>query len=268
MTRQSPASIRRLLEKHGFLPRRGYGQHFLADANLVDKVVAVAEVEAGDRVVEVGAGTGALSAALAEAGASVVAYEVDERLRPILAETLAESGVEVRFADVMTVDLTDELTGEPWKLVSNLPYNVGTPLLMDVLLGVPAITIAVVMVQREVADRLVAEPGGHAYGLPSVVVGLTATVTDRFGVPPQVFVPSPPVESSVVRLDRVPAPPHLDEAVGLARRAFGRRRKMIRRSLPDVAPEQFAAAGIEPTARPEELAPVRFVDLARVLSDG
>jgi 16S rRNA (adenine1518-N6/adenine1519-N6)-dimethyltransferase len=269
VTRQSRTQIVGLLDRHGLSPRKALGQHFLADPNLVDKVVSLAEVGPGDAVVEVGAGTGALTGALAATGARVMAFEVDQRLGPVLAETLAGSEVDLRLDDVMAVDLPAELTGGDWKLVANLPYNVGTPLLMDVLLEVPAVVMMVVMVQREVADRLVAGPGCGAYGLPSVIVGLTATVVDRFGVPPQVFVPAPGVASAVVRLDRAPAPALLGEAVALARTAFGQRRKMLRRSLGStVTPDQLHAAGIDPADRPEDLAPHRYVELARVVAAG
>lgn len=260
MTRQSPTVINDLLERHRVGPRKAYGQHFLADANLIDKVVGLAEVGPGARVLEVGAGTGALTVALAETGAEVIAYEVDERLRPVLAETAA--GVDIRFADIMTVDLGAELRGNGWKLVANLPYNVGTPLLLDILLHVQAVTTMVVMVQREVGDRLAAEPGGSEYGLPSVVVGLTADVVERFHVPPQVFVPPPRVASTVMRIDRKPAPPGTAAAVAVARVAFGQRRKMLRRSLASMSPDVFERAGIDPTRRPEELSPHDFLVLA------
>lgn len=258
-----------LLSRHGLRPRKAYGQHFLADPNIIDKVVALAGVRPGDRVVEVGAGTGALTAALVRVGARVVAYEIDERLRPVLEEALAGLDVDLRFTDVMAVDLATELEGGPWKLVANLPYNVGTPLTLDVLRRVPAVESLVVMMQKEVADRLVARPGSAAYGLPSVVVSLTADVDGRFGVPPQVFVPAPRVESIVLRLDRKPAPPDLEEGLELARMAFGQRRKMLRSSLSKrFSPAALARTGIEPSARPEQLEPVQFLALARGIGDG
>lgn len=264
---QTRRQVRALLERHDLRPRKHLGQHFLADPNIVDKIVRVAGVGPGDRVVEIGPGTGTLTAALAATGARVLAIEVDEGLAPVLAETVGGSDrVEVRFDDAARIDLATELAGGPWALVANLPYNVGTPLLLDVLLGVPQVTMLVVMVQREVAERLVARAGEAEYGLPSVVVGLTAQVGERFRVPPQVFYPAPEVESMVVRLDRVDPPPERDRAVALARIAFGTRRKMLRRSLAGtVPPEVFAAAGIDPTARPEQLEPGRFVDLAAAL---
>lgn len=263
MTRQTPSSILSLLERHGLEPRRSYGQHFLADSNLIAKVVELAEVGPGDRVVEVGAGTGALTAALAATGADVVAYEVDERFRPVLAETLHGRPVDLRFVDVMGVDLGTGLAEGKWKLVANLPYNVGTPLLLEVLLGVERITSLTVMVQREVADRLVATPGTGDYGVPSVVVALTARVVDRFTVPPQVFVPPPSVSSTVLRLDRVAPPDLLEETVALARAAFGQRRKMLRRSLRErVSGPAYRRAGLDDTMRPEQLSPAQFLALA------
>lgn len=270
MSRQSRSQILALIERHSLVPRKAYGQHFLADPNLIDKVVATAEVAEGDRVVEVGAGTGALTSALAAAGARVVAYEIDPRLRPILEEVLADVDVDLRFADVMELDLTAELTGSPWKLVANLPYNVGTPLLLEVLLGADKITSMTVMVQKEVADRLVASPGSADYGLPSVAVALTARVVERFAVPPQVFVPPPQVASSVLRLDRSGDPPaRLDEAMELARIAFGQRRKMLRRSLAGRVPEEvLEAAGIDPSQRPEQVDPRQFVALAERMAAG
>lgn len=268
MNIQTPAKILALLERHGVRPRKMFGQHFLADRNLIDKVVALADVAPGDRVVEIGAGTGALTIALIERGARVVAYEVDEALRPVLEETLADLPVDLRFADVMEVDLDAELEDSPWNMVANLPYNVGTPLLLDVLLHVPCIESMTVMVQSEVADRLIARPGTGVYGLPSVIVGLAGRPVDSFKVPPQVFVPPPQVSSTVVRIDRKPMPEGTTAAVELARRAFGQRRKMLRRSLSEVVPAgAYSRAGISPTARPEALSPLDFLRLAEATAD-
>lgn len=266
MTGQTHSAIVSLLERHGLSPRKAYGQHFLADPNLIAKMVSVAGVGPGDSVVEVGAGTGALTRALAERGADVLAYEVDERLRPVLAETLAGTEVRLVFADVMEVDFSSELEGGGWKLIANLPYNLGTPLLIDLLLGVEEITSFTVMVQREVADRLVATAGSVEYGLPSVVVALTARLVGRFSVPPQVFVPVPGVASRVLRLDRIEPPACLMEAVDLARNAFGQRRKMLRRSLRQLVTEDaYRRVGVDDTSRPEQLAPADFVALAEAL---
>jgi len=266
---QGRSEIRDLLKRHGLRPRKRLGQHFLADPNLVERIVREAAVGPGDRVVEIGAGTGTLSKALAATGARVVAYEIDEGLRPLLEESLAESTVEVRFADALTVDLSTELGDGEWILVANLPYNVGTPLLLEILRGAPNIVRFVVMLQREVADRLVADPGTSAYGLPSVGAALRAEVRFGFAVSPQVFLPPPDVGSAVVTLVRRQAPPGADLAERLAAVAFNQRRKMLRRSLAQRLgdPEGvLLAAGIDPTARPEELGVGRWLDLAAVVA--
>ncbi|HLT97744.1 MAG TPA: 16S rRNA (adenine(1518)-N(6)/adenine(1519)-N(6))-dimethyltransferase RsmA [Acidimicrobiia bacterium] len=269
MKGQSRREILGLLEKYDLRPRKEFGQHFLADRNLIDKIVATAEVGGEDKVVEVGAGTGALTVALADTGARVIAYEVDERMRPVLEEVLAGTTVDLRYEDALEVDLQSVLADDGWKLVANLPYNVGTPLVMDVLLRVPAITSLTIMLQKEVADRLVAAPGSSDYGLPSVVVAFTARVVERFTVPPQVFVPPPQVSSGVLRLDRVEPPPGFETALSLARRAFGQRRKMLRRSLEGVVTEDaFAAAGVSGESRPETLSASEFLALAKEVSDG
>lgn len=261
MSRQRRADIGSLLARHGINPRKSLGQHFLADPNLIAKMVETAEVVAGDRVVEVGAGTGALTSALVAAGAAVVAFEVDERLRPLLEEVMGPSDLDLRFVDVTAIDLAGELGPGPWKLVANLPYNVGTSLVLDVLLAVPSVESLTVMVQAEVADRLTASPGSRIYGVPSLVVAYTAEVRARFGVPPQVFVPAPRVDSAVVRLDRRQPPAGFDVALGLARTAFAQRRKMLRSSL-RLDPAVFDRAEIEPTSRPEKLSAADFLRLA------
>ncbi len=266
MTAQTRTEIADLLERHGLSPSRRLGQHFLADANITRKVVELAAVGAGDQVVEVGAGTGTLTRALAAAGAHVVAYEIDAGLVPVLDEVTVGLDVELRFADASSGLIGDDLGDGAWVMVANLPYNVGTPLLLDALRHSPAITRFVVMVQREVAERLVASPGTKAYGLPSVVTGLHSTGRLAFRVPPQVFYPPPTVESAVVVLDRVPAPAESERAIEIATVAFQQRRKMLRRSLDSMFGDPTAhieAAGLDPTARAEDLSPHAYVELAR-----
>jgi 16S rRNA (adenine1518-N6/adenine1519-N6)-dimethyltransferase len=265
---QGKAEIAGLLERYGLAVHRKLGQHFLADPNVVRRIVAFAGVGPGDRVVEIGAGTGTLTKALAGAGATVVAYEVDERLEPLLA---AEVGAvaELRFEDAARVDLERSLAGSPWTMVANLPYQVGTSVLLDAVTGAGRIDHFVVMVQREVADRLVAPSGSKTYGLPSVVAGLFCDVTFGFAVGPQVFFPRPKVDSAVVRLRRLAPPePMRLLAVDLAAAAFGQRRKMLRSSLRSVLDDPEATldlAGLDPTARPEDLAPERFLELANAI---
>ena len=264
---QGRNEIRRLLAAHGLRPDTGLGQHFLADPNIVERIVRVAGVQPGWRVLEVGAGTGTLTRALCAAGASVTAYEVDVRLRPVLEAATAGLDVDLRFADARDLDVTADLEPGPWVMVANLPYHVGTRLLLDLLRDAPSIRRFVVMVQREVADRLIARPGSRTYGVPSVIVALRASAAFGFAVPPQVFIPAPEVSSAVVVLDRIDASPLAGQAEELAHAAFGQRRKMLRRALaghlddPDAA---FGAAGIDPTARAETLSAEDFLRLAAV----
>jgi len=265
---QGRGEIKSLLERHGIRPKRSLGQNFLGDPNLVSRIVRTADVGPGDLVVEIGAGTGTLTKALAATGATIVAYEIDARLLPVLDEVLAGSDVDVRAEDVTKADLGSVLDGGPWTMVANLPYNVGTPLVLEVLRHVPAVVRLVVMVQREVADRLVAVPGSKSYGLPSIVAGLNSVAQIAFTVPPDVFFPVPEIDSAVVKLERIVPPEHSEQAIEIAGVAFQQRRKMLRRSLADILPEPvaaLAAAGVAETSRPEELEPADFVKLAEVV---
>jgi 16S rRNA (adenine1518-N6/adenine1519-N6)-dimethyltransferase len=257
MTHSRPA-VRELLASSGLAPRRDLGQNFVADPNTVRRIAHVARVGPGDRVVEVGAGLGSLTLALAETGAHVTAVEVDRGLAAILREVVADlASVTVVEADAMLLDWNDLLgSGGGWVLVANLPYNVATPLVCDLLDGVPVIERMLVMVQREVAERLASPPRRHAYGAVSVKVAYWATAAVVGLVPASVFVPRPNVESALVEIVRRPPPDVRPEPLfALVRTAFGQRRKMLRRSLAGVvASDQFAAAGVSETARPEELA--------------
>ena len=269
MTAQTRSEIKALLEAHGLAPTHRLGQHFLADANITRKIVSAADVSSGDKVVEVGAGTGTLTAALADAGASVVAYEVDEGLLPVLEEVTSGMDVDIRIADATQVDLSADLVGGPWKMVANLPYNVGTPVVLDAIRQATSISMFVVMVQNEVAERFVAGSGGRDYGIPSVIAQIHTEATLAFRVPPQVFYPAPRVGSAVVVMRRKPAPAFAEAGIEIASVAFGQRRKMLRRSLAGVFDEPsvvLEAAGIEPTLRAEDLAPSQFLDLAAAAS--
>jgi len=266
VTAQTRSEIAGLLSRHGLSPSRRLGQHFLADGNITRKIVGVAGVGPGDQVVEIGAGTGTLTGALAATGARVVAYEIDAGLLPVLEEVTRDLSVELRFLDITDADLADELRGGRWVMVANLPYNVGTPLVLDSLRRVPQIARFVVMVQKEVAERLVAGPGNKQYGLPSVVTGIHTIGRLEFPVPAQVFYPPPRVESAVVVLDRVPAPGESERAIEIAAAGFNQRRKMLRGSLSGIFDDPVAVlerAGIDPTARAEDLSPAEYLALAR-----
>lgn len=257
MTHSRPA-VRDLLSGRSLAPRRELGQNFVADPNTVRRIAHLAGVGAGDHVVEVGAGLGSLTLALAETGAAITAVEVDSGLVGVLRDVFAgHRMVRVVEADVMTVDWSDLLADRTHDsvLVANLPYNVATPLVCDVLDGVPGVRRMLVMVQREVAERFAASPRTSAYGAVSVKLAYWATAKIVGLVPASVFVPRPNVESALVEVVRH-EPPATDPAAlfELVRKAFNQRRKMLRRSLAGiVTSEQFESAGVEPTARPEEL---------------
>ena len=273
MTHSRPA-IRGLLDDHGLAPRRDLGQNFVADPNTVRRIADLARVGPGDHVVEIGAGLGSLTLALAETGASITAVEVDRGVVPVLATVVEESGVgnvTVVEADAMTADwesLIDPTVEGGWTLVANLPYNVGTPLVCDVLDDVPHVTRILVMVQREVAERFAATPGSHAYGAISVKASYWGRARIVGHVPASVFFPKPNVESALVEITRR-EPPDADPRAlfALVRTALGQHRKMLRKSLTGiVTSEQFDAAEVEPTARPEALGVDAWVRLTNTLA--
>jgi 16S rRNA (adenine1518-N6/adenine1519-N6)-dimethyltransferase len=255
----SRTDVSALLAEHGLAPRRDLGQNFVVDPNTVRRIAHLAAIGPDDHAVEVGAGLGSLTLALADTGAHVRAVEVDRGLVPVLRDVVAAAArVEVVEGDAMRLDWGAVLAGgQRWVLVANLPYNVATPLVCDLLDGVPAIERMLVMVQREVAERLCAAPGTEAYGAVSVKVAYWATAHVAGLVPASVFVPRPRVESALAAIERRPAPAvdvEPEALFRLVRTAFGPRRKMLRRSLAGlVAPEVFEAAAIAPTRRPEEL---------------
>lgn len=250
-----------LMERHGISPRKALGQNFVVDPNTIERIVRLAEIGPDDRVVEVGPGIGSLTTALADTGAEVVAVEIDGDLIPALKETLGarhdNDRVRVVHADATTLDWSSELPGSGWKLVANLPYNVGTPLVLDLLDTVPEIAEFTVMVQREVAERFAAAPDTPAYGIPSVKVAYWGSAKVVGRIPPTVFIPKPNVESALVRIIRNDSPAvdlSVDDVFLLVRQAFGQRRKMLRKSLAGmVSPEQFEAAAVSASARPAEL---------------
>lgn len=257
----SPREAAALLAEHGLAPKRSLGQNFVVDPNTVRRIARLAGVGPGDHVVEIGAGLGALTHALVETGAAVTAVEIDDGLAVVLRETVEPLGVRVVHADAMTADWPALLAGaDRWVLVANLPYNVATPLVADLLDHVPAVDRLLVMVQREVGERLAAAPRTKAYGAVSVKVAYWATAEVVGRVPPTVFLPKPKVESALVAIRRRPAPavdPALvpaDLLFDLVRAGFGQRRKMLRGSLAGrVTASQFDAAAVRPDARAEEL---------------
>ena len=259
------AEIHELLLANDLHPSRALGQNFVADGNTVRRIVRLAGVEPGDRVVEIGAGLGSLTLALVEAGAEVVAVEVDRHVLPVLTGVVGPHGVRVVGADALTLDFGDLLGDVPgWSLVANLPYNVAVPLVMRVLEEAPQVESLLVMVQREVGERLAARARDEAYGAVSVKVAYWATAALVGRVSASVFIPRPRVESVLVRLERRPGrvggevdgpgSDRYERLFSVVRAGFAHRRKMLRRSLHGtIAPEAFEAVGIKPTARAEEL---------------
>jgi 16S rRNA (adenine1518-N6/adenine1519-N6)-dimethyltransferase len=250
--------IRELLAAHGLSPSKALGQHFLADPNTAERIVRLAGVAAGERVVEVGPGVGSLTVALLDAGAHVCAVELDRYIVPVLEDVTAERDVAIFVADALRVDWGSLLAGDQWKMVSNLPYNVATAIVVGALERAPMIERFLVMVQREVGDRLAAVPGTRAAGAVSVKVAWHATARVVGRVAPTVFLPPPKVESALVEMVRRPGPPVevRDEArmFALVQAGFAVRRKTLRRALAGVLDDKaFTRAGIDPAARAESL---------------
>ncbi len=278
-------ATKELLERAGAAPRRSLGQNFVVDPNTVRRIARLAGVGPGDRVVEIGAGLGSLTLALAETGAEVVAVETDSRFVPLLREVVssfstscepdfAEPGgarpgpVRIVHADARRMDWSALLPGNGWHVVANLPYNIATSLVLTVLDEVPAVTRLLVMCQREAAERLAAAPGDGVYGAVSVRVAVHADAELAGAVPATVFFPQPEVESALVRITRR-APSmesHLRAEVDrLVTAAFAHRRQMLRRTLRnalDDADGTLARAGVEGTDRPERLGLAEWVRLA------
>lgn len=260
-----------LLEAHQLSPRRAFGQNFVTDPNTVRRIARLAGVGPDDHVVEIGAGLGSLTLALAETGARVTAIEIDHGVVPVLRNVLSTSEhanrVTIVESDAREIDW-DAIPpeGTPLVVVANLPYNVATPLVADLLDDVPRISRFVVMVQKEVALRLAAEPGSSDYGAISVKVAYWANARLLGDVPPTVFVPRPKVTSSIIEIVRRDTPAVSSDRrtlFMLVRTAFGQRRKMLRRSLSGiVTDEQFSSAEIDPTRRPEELSILEWGRLA------
>jgi 16S rRNA (adenine1518-N6/adenine1519-N6)-dimethyltransferase len=271
---------RALLARHGLRAKKSWGQNFLHDERVVDRIVACAAATPDDAVVEIGAGLGALTRKLAATGARVDAVERDPDLLPILREELgALANLRIIAGDAMAFDFGAAAAEakRPLIVVGNLPYQITSPLLFRVVAAARAgevVARAVFMVQREVAERIVAPPGSKTYGRLSVMVQATAEARIQFHVGAGAFLPPPAVTSTVFSLQ--PRPSRLggvDPALfaSVVRAAFAGRRKMLRRSLEPsfgaALPEALVAAGIEGTRRAEELSVDDFVRLSAALGE-
>ncbi|MGH8479018.1 MAG: 16S rRNA (adenine(1518)-N(6)/adenine(1519)-N(6))-dimethyltransferase RsmA [Gammaproteobacteria bacterium] len=255
-------------------PRRRFGQHFLTDPSVIERIVAVIRPVAGQHLVEIGPGRGALTRPLLEVLGTLDVVEIDRELARALCTDLGPIGeLRVHRGDALRFDFSGLAPpGERLRIVGNLPYNISTPLLFHLLAHSDAIQDMVFMLQREVAERIVAAPGNRDYGRLSVMLQFRCDATGLFAVAPHAFRPEPQVHSTVIRLvPRPPATPVADHGLfeRLVRQAFGQRRKTLRNALRGWLDEGgFGRAGINPTLRAETLAVADFVRLANELTSG
>lgn len=281
----NPQKTIEVLQKYNFSFQKKFGQNFLIDPHVLDKIIAAAEITKDDFVLEIGPGIGTLTQYLAEAALEVVAVEIDSTLIPILEDTLsAYDNVSVINEDVLKVDLRklaeERNGGKPIKVVANLPYYITTPIIMSLFESHVPLKSLTVMVQKEVALRMQAGPGTKDYGALSLAVQYYASPYLAANVPPNCFMPRPNVGSAVIRLTRFEKTPVQvkDEKLlfRLIRASFNQRRKTLQNGLVnsqelDFTKEQVAAAiatlGVSPSVRGEALTLEQFAALANALSE-
>ena len=274
-----------VLERHGFTFKKSFGQNFLTDTNILQKIVDTAEIDDQVNVIEIGPGIGALTEFLAERAAEVMAFEIDHRLVPILADTLRDfDNVTVVNEDILKVDLAQHIQNFknpdlPIKVVANLPYYITTPILMHLIeSGIP-FSEFVVMMQKEVADRISAQPNTKAYGSLSIAVQYYMTAKVAFIVPRKVFVPAPNVDSAILKMVRRPEPAVAVEDESfffkVSKASFTHRRKTLWNNLTgyfgkteevkDKLTKALDQAGLSPSVRGEALSLAEFASLADAL---
>lgn len=274
-----PRTIRQLAEELDLRPTKQRGQNFVHDANTVRRIVAAAGIGPSDVVLEIGPGLGSLTLGLLDAAAAVIAIEIEASLArqlPLTVELRAperRGALRVIEADALKVaELADP---QPTAVVANLPYNVSVPVLIHVMTSFPSIVTGLVMVQSEVADRLVAGPGSKVYGVPSAKLAWFASASRVGSVPPTVFWPVPNVDSGLVALSRIDPPATTasrQQVFAVIDAAFGQRRKMLRSALAGMfgssasAEQALTRADIDPQARGEVLAIADFVRIAEQLT--
>lgn len=272
------------LKKHHITLQKKYGQNFIGDPALLERIATVCDWQPGDRALEIGPGAGTLTRAIAREAEEVLAVEIDRRLAPLLEETLADcANVHLVFTDALKADL-DALMRDTlgwdgrYKLIANLPYYITTPLIMHVLEGSEKVSELVIMVQKEVGERLCAAPGSKAYGAVTVMVQYAATVARAFDVGRHAFVPAPEVDSTILHLIPYEKRPIQAQSDAVLRRvvkaAFSQRRKTLRNSLSSLGCDKalikqaLEAAGIEDSRRAETLSVAEFVALADAFYEG
>ncbi len=264
-----PAQIRELAARLGVAPTKKLGQNFLHDPNTIRRIVAAAGLRPDDVALEVGPGLGSLTLGLVGAVRHVHAVEIDPTLAAALPETVPAAHLTVHTADALRVRAA-EFDPPPTMLVANLPYNVAVPVVLHLLAELPQLRGGLVMVQKEVADRLTAGPGSKVYGIPSVKLAWYADARSAGKVPPAVFWPVPNVDSGLVAFTRHPAPAEVDRKAVFAvvDAAFAQRRKTLRAALAGwaggaaVAEQVLVAAGVDPQARGEALTVGQFAAIA------
>lgn len=272
------------LKKHHITLQKKYGQNFIGDPALLERIATVCDWQPGDRALEIGPGAGTLTRAIAREAEEVLAIEIDRRLAPLLEETLADcANVHLVFTDALKVDL-DALMRDTlgwdgrYKLIANLPYYITTPLIMHVLEDSEKVSELVIMVQKEVGERLCAAPGSKAYGAVTVMVQYAATVARAFDVGRHAFVPAPEVDSTILHLIPYEKRPIQAQSDAVLRRvvkaAFSQRRKTLRNSLSSLGCDKalikqaLEAASIEDSRRAETLSVAEFVALADAFYEG
>lgn len=278
----TPSRTKEILAKHGFTFKKSLGQNFLTEPNILRKIVDTAGIDQDTNVIEVGPGIGALTEQLAKQAKQVVAFEIDDRLIPVLADTmLPYPNVKVIHQDVLQADLATTISTAfdqdlPLKVVANLPYYITTPIMMHFLESNVPVQEMVVMMQKEVADRISAEPGTKAYGSLSIAVQYYMEAKLAFIVPKTVFVPQPNVDSAILKLTRreTPAVAVTDEKefFKLTKSAFQLRRKTLWNNLQNTYGKDedtkawlrnsLEASGIDPTRRGETLSLAEFARLS------
>lgn len=279
----SPSQLKELLRRYNLYPKKRFGQNFLVDRNVLNKILDAADIRENDQVLEIGPGVGTLTLALAERGARVVAVEVDRDLVAVLSEVLADyPNVAVINTDFLTIDLPrflqEHFEGNSVKVVGNLPYYITTPIIAKLFEAKQGIETIVIMAQKEVAERLSASPGTRDYGSMSVFVKYYSQPEIVAHVSKNVFVPPPEVSSAVVRLTPRPGPPVDVPSESLffdvVHCAFGKRRKILLNSLSDcpaldLPKEQVSKilhkADIDPSRRAETLSLEEFARIARLI---
>ena len=246
----NPQETIKVIQENGFTFHKKYGQNFLIDSHVIDKIISVADLDKNSRVLEIGPGIGTLTQYLAEAAGEVVAVEIDDKLIPILSKTLAEyDNVKVIHGDILKQDTEKIFGGEPFKIVANLPYYITTPIIMNLLeSGVPAESITV-MIQKEVAERMQASPGSKDYGALSLAVQYYSEPYLAANVPPNCFMPRPNVGSAVINLKRLETPPvsvkNPEQMFKLIRGAFNQRRKTLANAVGNYDGVAFSRENVE-----------------------